>query len=317
MTRMTRAVLPLAGLALLLTGCDTTDRAVFVTSTNIGINADATTRVVNIGYDRTEGFIGPDYVDSGAAPPAVGHLQSDLAVFSPKIKQLYATGRAAELVTMPELPGEPESSDELKGVRRLLIFGTSSNIGLKLGFATASGLPDGIVFGYKRKEMSVIPFKEAAPKEAAPGESTDHYASVLASIDMNQSTETLPTSSFKLTQFVATGMAARNLARNEQIRNLFHSQAKQAIALASLDADTIRVTTAGLVECVSVGGSVDQGRLTMLLNSALAAQVISKDEKDNLVDAGEASVLRARLYNNDVVAMKLGKYVTDNNLCVK
>lgn len=312
MTRMTGAVLPLAGLALLLTGCDTTDRAVFVTSTNIGINADATTRVVNIGYDRTEGFIGPDYVDSGAAPSAVGYLQSDLAVFSPKIKQLYATGRAAELVTMPELPSEQESSDELTGVRRLLIFGTSSNIGLKLGFATASGLPDGIVLGYKRKEMSVIPFKEAAP-----GKATDHYASVLASIDMNQSTETLPSSSLKLTQFVATGMAARNLARDEKIRNLFHSQAKQAIALASLDADTIRLTTAGLVECVSVGESVDQGRLTMLLNSALAANVISKDEKENLADAVKASELRGRLYNNDAVAMKLGKYVTDNKLCIK
>lgn len=47
---MKRHALLLGTVALLLAGCDTTDRAIFVTSTNIGINADATTRVVNLGY---------------------------------------------------------------------------------------------------------------------------------------------------------------------------------------------------------------------------------------------------------------------------
>src|SRR5260370_5933678 len=121
-----------------------TDTATFVTATDIGINADANTEQVHIGYARTELFQGPNYPDVGDAPSAVGFLGSDLEVFSPKIRQLYATGEAANLVTMPNEPKPcPESpsasrSDtpdmcaeqtaSLAGERRALVFSTATNI---------------------------------------------------------------------------------------------------------------------------------------------------------------------------------------------
>lgn len=44
---------------LLLAACGYDDRAIFVTNTSVGIDADAATQKVGIGYDRTEIFTGP------------------------------------------------------------------------------------------------------------------------------------------------------------------------------------------------------------------------------------------------------------------
>lgn len=309
---MKRHALLLGAVALLLAGCDTPDRAIFVTSTAIGVNADTTTRVVNLGYDRTEGFIGPDYVNDGAAPSAVGYLQSNLEVFAPKIKQLYATGRAAELVTMDKLPTEQEQTDALTGPRRILLFGTSSNVGFKLGFSSAAGLPDSVVLGYKRKEASIIPFTAQDPVNGTQ----DKYASVLASIDMDQTTETLPTSNLKLTQFVATGMAARNLARDDKIRDLFHSQAAEALLQGASDAQKIRKTATDLVACVTdPTGALDSERLGTVLGGAVAAGKITPAQQSTLGGAKTLSKLRTLLLFDDGAAKSLKQYVQTNNVC--
>lgn len=309
---MRRHALLLGTVALLLAGCDTPDRAIFVTSTAIGINADTTTRVVNLGYDRTEGFIGPDYVAEGAAPSAVGYLQSNLEVFAPKIKQLYATGRAAELVTMDKLPTDQEQSDTLTGTRRLMLFGTSSNVGFKLGFSSAAGLPDSIVFGYKRKELSVIPFTAQDPTDGKK----DQYASVLASIDMDQTTDALPTSNLKLTQFVATGMAARNLARDDKIRDLFHAQASEALLQGATDAQKIRKTATDLVSCVTdTTGALDTGRLNTVLGGAVAAGKITPAQQNTFGGAKTLSKLNSLLLLDDGGARNLKQYVATSNVC--
>jgi hypothetical protein len=113
--RLHRLLAPI--LTLLAAGC--TDRAVFVTSTDIGINANVTTEQVHIGYGRTELFQGPSYPNAGSVPEVVGYLGSNLEVFSPKIHQVYATGKAADLVTQPEVPEQTaEESDSLEGARR-------------------------------------------------------------------------------------------------------------------------------------------------------------------------------------------------------
>ena len=55
-------------LPLALVGCANPKYGVFATSTNLGIDADATAGKVVIGYDRTEGFVGPGYPKTGTAP---------------------------------------------------------------------------------------------------------------------------------------------------------------------------------------------------------------------------------------------------------
>jgi hypothetical protein len=228
-------------LTSLVAGC--TDRATFVTSTDIGINANVTTEQVHIGYGRAELFQGPSYPDAGSVPEVVGYLGSNLEVFSPKIHQVYATGKAADLVTQPPLPEQTaEEADSLEGARRPLFFGTESNIGLKLGFTNAA--PSSIRFGYNRQEVSIIPLR-ADPSDAAANSGgskpRDIYPSVLATINMDLTTpppavgSSQPATGFgstglALTQFFATGSAARNLAKLPAIRDSLQLTAQQQVA---------------------------------------------------------------------------------------
>jgi hypothetical protein len=222
---------------LALAAC--TDYATFVTATNIGISADVKTQDVSIGYGRTELFTGPGYPEQGEAPRAVGYINSDLHVFQPHIRQLYATGDAAELVTQPRLPKPPDSGQlpepPYYGQRRALVFATGANVGLKLGFGAGTApVPSSIKFGYNREEASVIPMRSDVPTE----QHRDRYAPVLASMDMNLGgTATQASTNLGITQFFATGSAARNLAARDEFRQYFQFQAKEAIKSASLTAN--------------------------------------------------------------------------------
>src|SRR6516225_1369380 len=88
-----------SALTFSLLGCS--DTATFVTGTSLGFKADANTEQLQIGYARAELFQGPNYPDVGDAPEVVGFFGSDLKIFSPHIRQLYATGDAANIVTNP------------------------------------------------------------------------------------------------------------------------------------------------------------------------------------------------------------------------
>src|SRR5438309_1649434 len=128
-----RSIAALAG-CVLLAAC--TDYATFVTATNIGISADTATQELSIGYTRAELFAGPGYPEEGEAPQVAGYLGTNLSPFAPKIQQLYATGVAAGLATQYSDPAkDAERPDPYVGKRRPLIFGTGSNVGLKIGFA--------------------------------------------------------------------------------------------------------------------------------------------------------------------------------------
>jgi hypothetical protein len=234
-------------LAFPLFGCS--DTANFATGTSIGIAASANTQQVQIGYTRAELFQGPNYPDVGDGPQVVGFLGSDLAVFSPHVRQLYATGDAAGLVTAPPGTLQPCPSDgktatdgppnlcaekpgTLNGERRILVFGTGTSVGLKLGFTGDS--PSSINLGYDREELSVIPLHRKAP--AADSNTPDKYSSVLASIDLNLTTPNFLGADLKLTQFFATGAAARNLAKSPEIRNYFSAVAASSVNPALVEA---------------------------------------------------------------------------------
>jgi hypothetical protein len=244
---------------LALAAC--TDYATFVTATNIGINADVKTQDVSIGYGRTELFTGPGYPEQGEAPRAVGYINSDLHVFQPHIRQLYATGDAAELVTQPRVPNPPDSGQPPEppyyGQRRALVFATGANVGLKLGFGAGTApVPSSIKFGYNREEASVIPLRSDVPTE----QHRDRYAPVLASMDMNLGgTATQASTNLGITQFFATGSAARNLAARDEFRQYFQFQAKEAIKSASLTANYFYADTGKKIEAFwKPNGAVNQ-----------------------------------------------------------
>jgi len=218
MTRALQKALVLTIVLTSLAACGSTDRVDFVTATSIGIDGDTRTMNASIGYHRFEGVIGPAY-PNGALPPVAAALNSDLEIFNPSVSQVYATGDAARLVVRGS-PKTPNLPLEAKGgAKRIMVFGTGTTLGLKLGFGTAG--PESILFGYKRIEYSSLPIGNK--------DDNDVYGSVLASIDLDVDGDLIGDSGVRLAQLFASGDAADTLASNPNVQTLFLGRAKEIL----------------------------------------------------------------------------------------
>lgn len=207
-----------------LVGCASSSHVLFVTKTSVGIDFDSKPATVSLGYDRIEGYVAPTY-PNGEIPPVVASVKSDGGIFSPTIRQVYATGDAAVIATGGK---SANKSKPLKGKRaEMMFFGTTTATGLKVGFSTS--LPDSFIFGFKRKEFSYIPLAHEGDENSGK----DVYPSVLASIDTQANAKTdgsVDGTKLSNAQFFATGRAARNLASAPDIRQGFTAIAAEAVA---------------------------------------------------------------------------------------
>lgn len=214
-----RRYLPLLA-PLALAGCTNPDSVLFVTNSSVGIDVGQAPPVASIAYDYTAAFIGPRE-NTGATPPVVGSVQTGGTIFSPRIRQVYATGIAA--VTVTDTATGVQVPTTTKTGRKTMFFGTSTTLGLKVDF-TANGLPSGLVLGYKRREASYIPL---AP---TPDNINDAYPSTLGSISVNVSTPSMTATGLESENFFATGQAAVNLAELPRIRQTFQGLSSNALA---------------------------------------------------------------------------------------
>lgn len=259
-------------LAGLLTACAQTPKnVVFVTKSSIGVDVEATTQSASLAYDRTEGYFAPRYVNQ--APPTVyANMATNGKMIDRSIKQTYATGLAAELlskpiagaqalapltrpallrstalatpgaiVATPALPAPAPAGAAASGVEpKALLFGTGTVFGFKVGVGPTA--IDSFTLGFKRKELSIIPQDEA----------DGLFPSVLASIDTNASASpTLSASDGTITQFFATGVAADNLAVNERIHEKFETSALSAISSYREDERQQRRLALGSLGCLA------------------------------------------------------------------
>lgn len=216
-------------LALLLGGCAEMPRnVVFMTKASIGIDIESTAQTASFAYDRIEGYYAPRY--AGQDPPAVyASLATNGKMIDRKIKQVYATGNAAKIVSTPgsqsprvAMPPARASDSATAGGTvantKSMFFGTGTVLGLKVGFGPTS--LDSFTLGFKRKELSIIPHD--------PGD-TD-FPSVMASFNGDQATLRHAGNSLSIKQFFATGVAAEGLASNPQIRREFEDEAISRLA---------------------------------------------------------------------------------------
>lgn len=301
-------------LGFLITSCTDVNRAIFVTSTDIGMNVDKSTLSANIGYDRTESFIGPAYPEEGTAPAAFAHMRSNLELFSPKVSQTYATGDAAVLVTRSDEKAKEEFDYKpvLHGNRRSMFFGTSTTVGAKIGFGVTDALPESLVFGYKRKELSVIPFRQDSPKE----QQEDKYTPVLASVDLDLKSGTMPEVGLGIVQFAATGEAAVNLAQKDEIRQRFREKAAEAVGAVLRSREALKSNSDIVRACVVEDGNLNTSILKNLAASAKSNNLIndasvwsgisSLPELNNaLIDfQGQTAVLAGFIGKNKDLCMK-------------
>ncbi len=265
-------------LPLALAGCANPKYGVFATSTNLGIDADATAGKVVIGYDRTEGFVGPGYPKTGTAPSVFGFIESDQNVFNPKVRQLYATGSAADLVTQEQAPSAPAAEDS-KGTAQMMVFGTTTSIALRVGYGPNAPLPDSISLGYKRHEASLIPV------EPSDGTTAVRYAPTLASIDMNTTTSKGPAETkVGVRQFFATGNAARNLAASGTIRGIFRHEAAEAMAAGAGDAARDRAARTTIASCIQKGAGPFTPAAGERLKKLLSVSSLSAPQKSAILE---------------------------------
>lgn len=212
---------------LALAGCQSPDRVIFVTNSNISVGYDAATATGHVGYKRVEAYVGPAYPETGAIPPVVASLQSDMRFIAPSVSQLYATGDAALIATKKKdvsTSTEPEARWADIKDRRLAIVGTSSHVGFIVQTMDLSLAK--VDFGYGRQEASMLPLRNSSQS------GKDIYPSVLASITVKPSGEDTAigdgAGGLKLTQFIATGGAAEALAARPDVRSSFDVIARSA-----------------------------------------------------------------------------------------
>jgi len=248
-------------LTVALVGCFATrDNAIFVTKTSIGIDIENMPPTAGIAYDRVEGFFGPRYED-GHVPPVVGAIFTDGTLSNRTISQVFATGRAAEIATgSPDPDDDDDESSPNKGAPKTMFFGTGTTLGLKLGFGDG-GITNAVTFGYKRKEMTVIPHT-----------STGAFPSVLATLDNGTDTAAASKVAFKAKQFFATGVAADSLAAAQS--ELFKGIAKDSFASYR---NTELTQTHLIVNALNCLANIPDSQLAAVWNNAEALNLFSQD----------------------------------------
>ena len=306
---MKRTILLLAMLPLTACGAPR-DTVVFVINTSFGINADSKPPTVAIAYDRQEGYLGPRTANGGM-PPVVASIQTNGDVFNPKVRQVYATGAAATLVTDPAAtPGPASDLTGLDG--KMVFFGTATSVGLKVGF-DESGAPDSVLFGYKRKELSVIPLGTDGGKLV--------YPSVLASIDTTAATSTLKDTGLSVSQYFATGRSAELLAANSasirssfatlssnaMLSNLTPQQQQAALAQGTQIASAQKTTLEKVMGAAAPNGTLDKAALASLISKANAARPNAVNPA--LAEVTTAEQLQARLQYDVATTASLAQAV--------
>ncbi len=256
-SRITSQFFPfLALLALAFSGCSgDPNRVLFLTTTQLGIDADTKSQSASIGFERYEGYVGPGY-ENGGVPPVIARLESNLSISDPKVSQIYATGDAARLASGRDAKWQDKP---LNGRRAIMYFGTGTTYGLKASFSTDA---PAFSLGYKRQEFSLIPIgnsntrsgqanarnaegqQSVADKGSSDGSEVDRrlvdgsedvYPSVLASFDLNIANKSFQETGTGVSQFFATGDAAEKLAERADIRLAFAKEAESALSIRNID----------------------------------------------------------------------------------
>lgn len=197
-------------LSLLLVGCGDKD-LVFVTSTTAGLNFDSTTQQLNIGYDRTEGYLGPRFAD-GSVVPALAAFHGSASVGQQSVRDLYAAGKAA--VTIANGGNDAKASDppadntEPPTPLGRVFVGTSTSAGIKVGFDGATAAHVNV--GYRRSVLGVV----SPGIVNRGGKSVLVYPSVVASVDAANAISSPDATESKVGQFLIVGEAADRAALN-------------------------------------------------------------------------------------------------------
>jgi hypothetical protein len=220
-------------LGALLAGCGSPG-AIFVTKTSLAIaDIDSTPAEMTFAMHRVEGFIAPRN-QNGNTPPVLAHITSNRDLKDPEVRQVYATGTAAERLagdydsnnsecdickkrqqqamalktSLQEAAPPPQPPQAAEPDVSPVIFTTSTTVGLRIGMSH-DNIIDGLVLGYRRKEMSFV------PSLAKDDLGNFRYPSLIAAINLTSKKD--GKGNFLACQGFATGSAATKLAESDDV----------------------------------------------------------------------------------------------------
>lgn len=248
----------LLAVVLLMGGCGFGyTRALFITTTNIGLEVTAEPPTFELDIARQEGVIAPQFAGGKKLPMLASFRFKSDGLFSPSLGSAFATGDAA--IAMASLYADPtvgptwlerrkivrdggaDSTLKLKALPvlptswfakpsfqktdvRPVFFGTDTSLGIKVAWSgTTGGMPDTLRFGYGRKEVASVPI---TLETTASNENLIKMASLLATVDTALSVGAIGSDEnadanavdFGYVQYFATGEAATLLALQEDVR---------------------------------------------------------------------------------------------------
>ncbi len=284
-----RACVQLVGVMALVAcvaGCASSAKSVmFITKTSLGLDTEFNPLSLSLAYDRTEGYVGPRF-ESATAAPVVGGFTTNGDIFGREIRQIYATGHAAKLVTGATDDAGPDESYD--GDSRVMFFATSTVLGIKLGFApTAGTLPyavDSFVLGYKRKEASLIPITSSG------------LPSVMASLDTTTRADAPDKTQANVGQFFATGAAANALAAKPRIRQAFEQRSEDALAAYETHQEEQSRLALEVLTCVA---RIDDDKLDPVWQNLEAMKLVPEPKVLDAIKKGPAKTSRA-LYTREI-----------------
>jgi hypothetical protein len=280
--RKASGVIALAAAAGILAGCASPSQVVFVTKSSIGIDVDGTPATASIAYDRTEGYLGPR-LENGSVPPVLAKISTDGQILNRQVRQYYATGTAAN-----RLAGDSQtvnSQDDLVGDGKMMFFGTGTTLGVKIGFTTT--VPDSFVFGYKRKEISVIPLGSYT----AGGKTVKAYPSVIGVFGANVNAKTVSDTGLGIEQFFATGTAANALADNPAMKSSFQSFGVDAVEEYK---ESIRLQQRLVLATIDCFTALPDAKVVQALDNARALDLLDAAVYANIKAAASTSMSTAR-----------------------
>lgn len=270
-----------ACLVLLLSGCATPgENVVFVTKTSIGINVESTPPSASFANDRLEGFFAPKYSD-GTIPPVISSLSTNGELFNREIKQLYATGNAAIIATSETTPAIPATGNlsivgDANEVKQMF-FGTSTTIGIKLGFGAT--VVDAFTLGYRRGEISIIPL----------GKPGTPFPSVLSTLDTNLAAKTLQNTQQGIGQVFATGTAAEQMAGRPNVRETF----KNATTLLTEYRSGERLQNITIIDILNCLSQVSDDKLEKIWQNANGLKLIDDNTITKIQSATSTQIARS------------------------
>lgn len=247
-------------LGICLPGCGVgLNSVLFVTKTEVAVDADTEPPSLDIGYAREEFVLAPAFKD-GRVLPVLTTVATDTAAFSLGSNHSFATGDAALVmadaltdesryqfsqqaskdvtkVTQPTMGSTIETTwgDKVphgfwaslwfflasSSERQRYFFGTDTNFGLHVEWG-GSELPRSVAIGFKRKELAYVPLIESeTPKSGdTPAQRKVTLASLIATAHAKAQVATQDDSGLRVGQTFATGSAATLLASHPGVREV-------------------------------------------------------------------------------------------------